>query len=139
MSRHLCIRLIQKLLQIFFFRGFKNHLILILLDSQNLTKYNQSLALKRVNIQFQLEDHISGVASLAPKRNQSLLSMLKFKSITRSRLFFLENKLAFFLRELFLSIRLWYLNLTSVLIQEVDCWDLITRPIWSSASSFPFF
>ena len=29
--------------------------------------------IKRVNTQFQLEDHISGIAFLAPKRNKSLL------------------------------------------------------------------
>ena len=32
----------------------------------------QSTILKRVNTQFQLEDHISGIAFLAPKRNKSL-------------------------------------------------------------------
>ena len=73
MSRHLCIRLIQKLLQIFFFRGFKNRLILILLDSRNLTTYNQPTTLKRVNTQFQLENRISGIAFLVPKKNKSLL------------------------------------------------------------------
>ena len=29
--------------------------------------------LKRVNTQFQLDDHISGIAFLVPKRNKSLL------------------------------------------------------------------
>ena len=71
MPRHLfCIRLIQKLLRIFFFRGFKNRLILILLDSRNLTTYNQPAKLKQVHTQFQLEDHISGTAFLVPKRNK---------------------------------------------------------------------
>ena len=89
MSRHLCIRLIQNLLRIFFFRGFKNRLILILLDSWNLTTYSQTTTI-------QLEDHISGIAFLAPKRNKSLLSIYKFKTITKSRLLFQENELAFF-------------------------------------------
>ena len=62
----------QKTTLIFFFLGFRNHSILILLDSRNLTTYNQSTILKRVNTQFQLEDHISGTAFLTPKRNKSL-------------------------------------------------------------------
>ena len=74
MSQHLCIRLIKKLLQIFLFQSFKNRpILLIVLDSQNLTTYNQSTILKRVNTQFQLENHISGIASLVPKINKSLL------------------------------------------------------------------
>ena len=73
MWRHLCIRLIQKLLRIFFFRGLKSRLILIRLDSSNLTTYNQPAKLKQVNAQFQLEDHISQTALLVPKRNKSLL------------------------------------------------------------------
>ena len=73
MSQHLCIRSIQELLRIFFFRGFNNRLILILLNSRNLTKYNQPTRLKRVNTQFQLEDHISGLPVLVPKKNKSLL------------------------------------------------------------------
>ena len=100
MSRHFCIRLIQKLLRIFFFRCFKNRLILILLDSWNLTTYNQSRTI-------QLEDHISGIAFLAPKRNKSLLLMHKFKTVTKSRPPFLENKLAFFQKKLFLSFTLY--------------------------------
>ena len=64
---------IKKLLQIFFFQGFKSQLILILLDSRNVTTYNQSAILKGVNTQFQLEGHISGIAFLAPKRNYPLL------------------------------------------------------------------
>ena len=63
----------QKTAQKSFFQGFKNHFILILLDSWNLITYKQSTKLKRVNTQFQLEDHISGIAFLAPKRNKSLL------------------------------------------------------------------
>ena len=51
----------------------KNRLILILLDSRNLTTYNQPTTLKQVNIPFQLEDHISGIAFSVPKRNKSLL------------------------------------------------------------------
>ena len=73
MSQHLGIRLNKKLLQIFFFRGFKSRLILILLDSWNLTTYNQPSKLKQVNTEFQLEDHISQTAFLVPKRNKSLL------------------------------------------------------------------
>ena len=70
-----CIRSIKNLLQIFFFQGFKNRLILILLDLQNLTTCNQSTILKRINTQFQLQDHISEIVFLAPKRNKSLLSI----------------------------------------------------------------
>ena len=73
MWHYLCERLIQTLLRIFFFQGFKNSLIFILLDSRNLTTYNQSTISKRVNTQFQLEDHISGIAFLAPKINKSLI------------------------------------------------------------------
>ena len=73
MSQHLRIRLIQNLLRIFFFRGFKYRLILILLDSRYLTMYNQPTTLKRVNTQFQSEDHVSEIAFLVPKRNKSLL------------------------------------------------------------------
>ena len=63
----------QKLLQTFLFQGFKNRLILSLLDSGNLTTYNRSTILKRVNTQFLLEDHMSGIAFLTPKREKSLL------------------------------------------------------------------
>ena len=63
----------QKTAQKSFFQGFKNHFILILLDSWNLITYKQSTKLKRVNTQFQLDDHISGIAFLPPKRNKSLL------------------------------------------------------------------
>ena len=63
----------KKLLQMCFFQGFKNRLILIILNSRNLTTCKQSTILKQVNTQFQLEDHISGIAFLAPKRNKSLL------------------------------------------------------------------
>ena len=73
MSRYLCIRLIHKLLQIFFFQGFKNRHILILLVSRYLTTYNQPTTLKLVNTQFQLENRISGIAFLVPKKNKSLL------------------------------------------------------------------
>ena len=51
----------------------KNCLILIVLDLRNLTTYNHATILKRVNTQFQLKDHISGIAFLAPKINKSLL------------------------------------------------------------------
>ena len=61
------------MLRIFFSQGLKNRLILILLDSRNLTKYNQSKIFKRVYTQFQLEDHKSGIAFLALNRNKSLL------------------------------------------------------------------
>ena len=40
-----------------------------LLDSRNLTKYNQSKIFKRLYTQFQLEDHKSGIAFLALNRN----------------------------------------------------------------------
>ena len=73
MSQHLGIRLIQELLRIFFFHGFKNRLILILLNSRKLTTCNQPTRLKRVNTQFQLEDHISGIAVLVSKRDKSLI------------------------------------------------------------------
>ena len=61
------------MLRIFFSQGLKNRLILILLDSRNLTKYNQSKIFKRVYTQFQLEDNKSGIAFLALNRNKSLL------------------------------------------------------------------
>ena len=71
MLRHLCIRLIKKLLQIFFFQGLKNGLIFTQLDPRNYTRYNQSTILKRVNTQFQLEDYISVTDLLVPKKNKS--------------------------------------------------------------------
>ena len=37
MSRHLCITLIEKLVQIFFCQGFKNHLILTTIKKKSLT------------------------------------------------------------------------------------------------------
>ena len=77
MLQHLCARLIEKQLHIFFFQGFKNRLILILLDSGNWTMHNQSTVLKRADTQFQLEDHISEIVFLAPKRNKSLYKNLK--------------------------------------------------------------
>ena len=67
------IRLIKKLLQMIFFQDFKNRIIFIQLDSRNWTTYNQFTILKHVNTQFQLEDHISGIAFLSPKRSKSLL------------------------------------------------------------------
>ena len=80
----------QKLLWTFFFRFSENCLILILLDSRNLTTYNQPTTLKRVNTQFKLGDHISGIAFLVKKRNKSLLCInLKLQ---QNRVF----KLAFF-------------------------------------------
>ena len=74
MLRHLCIRLIKKLLPVtnafFFFQDFKNRLIFTQLDSRNETTYNQSIISKRVITQCRLEDNISGIALLALKRQQ---------------------------------------------------------------------
>ena len=96
MSRHFCIRLIQKLLRIFFFRGFKNRLILILLDSRNLTTYNQPTTLKRVNkYSISIRRPYIWSSFLSPEEKQ-ITTMHKFKTITNSRLPFLENELAFF-------------------------------------------
>ena len=57
MLRHLCIRLIKKLLRMFFFQGFKNRLIFTQLDyNSNSTTYNQPTILKQVNTQFQKKE-----------------------------------------------------------------------------------
>ena len=78
MIQHLCIKLIKKLLRMFFFQDFKNHL------------NNQSTILKRANTQFQLEDYISAM------EDTQITTMHKFKAITKSRLLFLENEITFF-------------------------------------------
>ena len=63
--------------------------------------------LKRVNSQFQLEDHISRIAFLAPKKKQITIMHKLIIAITQLKLLFLENVLTFFLRELFLFVRLY--------------------------------
>ena len=106
MSQHLCIMLIKKLLRIFFFESSKYRLILILLDSQNLTKYNQSTKLKWLNTLFELEGHPHIWNSFLSSEEKEITTMHKFKAIIKSRLLFLENELAFLKRELSLFIRI---------------------------------
>ena len=79
-------KVIKNLLLMFFFQDFKNRIIFTQLDSRNWTIYNQSTILKLVNTQFQLEDHISVIAFLSPKRNKSLLCInLKLLHFLRER------------------------------------------------------
>ena len=75
-----------------FLSGFQKTLILILIDLWNLTMNNQFTILKQVNTQFHLESHISRIAS---SKGKQITTLHKFKAMSKSRLLFLENKLAF--------------------------------------------
>ena len=71
----------------------------------NVTTYNQSTKLKRVNTQFELEGHPCIWNRFLSSEEKEITTMHKFKAIIKSRLLFLENELAFLKRELSLFIR----------------------------------
>ena len=95
MSRHLCIRLIQKLLQIFFFQGFKNRLNFYPTKFSELNYVQPTDKIKTSKYSISIRGLYIWNSFLSSEEKQ-ITPMHKFKNITKSRLLFLENDLAFF-------------------------------------------
>ena len=93
MSRHLRIRLIKKLLQIFFFSQELSHSYRTRFTELNYVQPCHNIKTSKYSISIK-RPYIWN--SLLSSEDKQITTMHKFKAITKSRLLFLENKLAFF-------------------------------------------